>query len=125
MKNALIQNSDIIKDSVKLISKANKEITRMKDPKLVGFVTLFNTEVEQLVKKKDCSAKLRKELEGRDKIMRIREQIIEKKKSLEGKLLIKHKENQTKKEALEQDIEQVALLLLKVKENLESEPDQQ
>jgi len=49
--------------------------------------------------------------------MRIREHILEKKKNLEGKLLIKTKENQSKKVALEHDIQ----MLSQVKEILQSE----
>jgi len=57
MKIALNESEDIIKDSTKLISKANKELTRIKDPKGTELVAVLNREVEVIIKRKKFAYK--------------------------------------------------------------------
>jgi len=124
MRKALSESEHILKDSAKLITKANKELTKKSENKHSVLLALLNREIEVLVKHNERAAKLRRELESRDKILCMRERILEKKKSLVKKLQSKSRESRSKQEALEGDIAKVAQLLAQCKQILQGDLDQ-
>lgn len=100
----LNMSENIINDTYKIANVANKELTKIKDNKSIKIINKLNNEIQLLVQRKDFTLRYKKELTAKEKILRLREKLLSKKKNLQHKVNQKNNEYSIKTKELEANI---------------------
>lgn len=99
-------SENIINDTYKIANKANKELSKLKN-KPLALIEKLNNEIIVLVKRKEYAIKYRKEIDNKEKIMRIFEKTKFTKSKVENNYKLKFKEYSNKRKEMDLNIERI------------------
>lgn len=99
-------SENIINDTYKIANKANKELSKLKN-KPLALIEKLNNEIIVLVKRKEYAIKYRKEIDNKEKIMRIFEKTKFTKSKVENNYKLKFKEYSNKRKEMDLNMERI------------------